>query len=113
MAVLDRVAETGAVAPQLWRLKALNVLIVAERRRRIDAAKRQMLAGFLRDLPVTLDTETADRAWETTAALAEQLGLTMYDTCYLELALRRRLPLASLDKGLRSAAGKMGVELLG
>lgn len=70
MAVLDRVAETGAVAPQLWPLEALNVLIVAERRRRIDAAKRQMLAGFLRDLPVTLDTETADRAWETTAALA-------------------------------------------
>ena len=113
MALLDRVAERGAIAPQLWPLEALNVLLIAERKRRLDGTRRRMLAGFLRDLPVVLDTETADRAWEATAQLAEARGLTLYDAAYLELAIRRRLPLASLGQGLRAAAAQMGVEVLG
>lgn len=36
MALLDRIAETGAVAPQLWPIEALNGLLTAERRGRID-----------------------------------------------------------------------------
>ena len=61
MDLLDRVAETGAIAPSLWPLEALNGLLMAERRRRLDPKRRQRLAGFLRGLPVTLDAETADR----------------------------------------------------
>jgi predicted nucleic acid-binding protein len=52
MDLLDRVAETGAVAPSLWPLEALNGLLMAERRKRLDAKRRQRLAGFLRGLPV-------------------------------------------------------------
>jgi predicted nucleic acid-binding protein len=39
--------------------------------------------------------------------------LTIYDACYLELALRRTLPLATLDRELRRAAEAEGVPLLG
>jgi predicted nucleic acid-binding protein len=63
MDLLDRVVETGAVVPSLWPLEALNGLLVAERRKRLDAKRRQRLAGFLRGLPITLDTETAGQAW--------------------------------------------------
>jgi len=98
--LLDRVAETGAVAPSLWPLEALNGLLMAERRRRLDTKRRQRLADFLRDLPVTLDAETADQAWTATARLAERYRLTLYDAAYLELALRRKLPLATLDQDL-------------
>ena len=62
MDLLDRVAESGAIAPSLWPLEALNGLLMAERRRRLDAKRRQRLAGFLRGLPITLDAETADQA---------------------------------------------------
>jgi hypothetical protein len=62
MALLDRVAERGAVAPSVWPLEALNGLLVAERRKRLDASRRNSLAGFLRALPIALDQETADRA---------------------------------------------------
>jgi predicted nucleic acid-binding protein len=45
--------------------------------------------------------------------LAERSGLTVHDACYLELAKRRALPLASLDGDLRAAADACGVSLLG
>lgn len=112
-ALLDRTTETGAYAPLLWPLETLNVLFSAERRRRIDRRKRETLAAFLRDLPVLLDSETAEHAWTETASLAGRFRLTTYDATYLELALRRRLPLASLDRELRAAAAAMDVEVLG
>ncbi|MHB8744161.1 MAG: type II toxin-antitoxin system VapC family toxin [Sulfuricaulis sp.] len=111
--LLDRVAETGAVAPSLWPLEALNGLLMAERRKRLDSKRRQRLAGFLRDLPVTLDTETADQAWTATIRLAERYRLTLYDAAYLELAQRRKLPLATLDEDLIKAGKVLGMTLLG
>ena len=113
MDLLDRVAETGAVAPSLWPLEALNGLLMAERRKRLDTKRRQRLAGFLRSLPVTLDTETADQAWTATARLAERHRLTLYDAAYLELAQRRKLPLATLDADLIKAGKALGMTLLG
>jgi predicted nucleic acid-binding protein len=113
MDLLDRVAQNGAVAPSLWPLEALNALLMAERRKRLDGKRRQRLAGFLRGLPVLLDTETADQAWTTTARLAERHRLTLYDAAYLELAQRRRLPLATLDEDLIAAGKALGMTLLG
>jgi predicted nucleic acid-binding protein len=112
MALLDRVAEDGASAPQLWPIEALNGLLTAERRGRITGAVRQRLAGFLQDLPITIDDETAGRAWFVTAQLAETHHLTAYDATYLELALRLGLPLATRDQALMAAAGRVGVALL-
>jgi predicted nucleic acid-binding protein len=113
MDLLDRVAETGAFAPSLWPLEALNGLLMAERRRRIHAARRERLAGFLRALPVTLDIETVDHAWTTTVRLAERHRLSVYDAAYLELAQRRKLPLATLDVDLIKAAKVLGTPVLG
>lgn len=113
MDLLDRVAETGAFAPSLWPLEALNGLLMAERRRRVDARRRQRLAGFLRALPITLDPETADQAWSVTARLAERYRLSVYDAAYLELAQRRKVPLATLDGDLIRAAKALGTTVLG
>ena len=113
VAVLDQIAEAGAVAPALWPLEVLNGLTMAERRGRLNAAHRHQLAGFLRDLPVSLDHETANQAWTATALLAECYRLTLYGAAYLELAQRLDLPLATLDKELRAAASSLGVTLLG
>jgi len=86
---------------------------MAERRRRLDGRRRHRLAGFLRGLPITLDMETADQAWTATARLAERYRLTSYDAAYLELAQRRRLPLATLDQDLIAAGKALGMTLLG
>ena len=113
MALLDRLTQTGAFAPVLWPLEALNGLLCAERRRRLDRDRRIRLAGLLRALPVTLDPSTAAYAWNTIAGPADRHGLTIYDAAYLELAQRRKLPLASLHQALRAAANALSVEVLG
>jgi predicted nucleic acid-binding protein len=59
-----------------------------------------------------VDDEGARNAFDTISDLAEKNGLTMYDATYLELAMRRSLPLASRDQALRSAAKQCGVKVL-
>lgn len=113
MEVLYRLGETPACAPLLWPLEALNALLTAERRKRIDRRRRLELADFLRDLPIRLDSETADHVWTTTVRLAERYRLITYDAAYLELALRRELPLATLDADLIRAAKASGTIILG
>ncbi len=112
MALLDRVGEAGAEAPTLWPLEVTNGLLMAQRRKRLSADERDAMIGFLRDLPVALDHASAAQAWGATALLAERHRLTLYDATYLELALRRDLPLATLDTALRKAAVQAGVTVL-
>ena len=110
-ALLNQVVESGAEGPSLWPLEILNALSMAERRRRIDTERRQRLCGFLHDLPVNIDVETASRAWAATSQLATRFKLTLYDAAYLELAQRLNLPLATLDKALRAAGRALGIAL--
>lgn len=112
-ALLDQVAESGAVAPMLWPLEVLNGLTMAERRGRLDTERRQRFGDFLHQLPVKLDDETANQAWTVTTQLAVQFRLTVYDASYLELAQRLRLPLATRDEELYAAGRALGVSLLG
>ncbi|HSA79971.1 MAG TPA: type II toxin-antitoxin system VapC family toxin [Geminicoccaceae bacterium] len=108
-AIQTTVAEHGALAPGHWPLEVANALLMAVRRRRIDA---RFCAAALRDLatlPIALDSETSARAWHDTLRLAEAHHLTVYDAAYLELAQRRKLPLATLDRALSAAAGALGV----
>ena len=112
MDLLDRVANTGAMAPQLWPIEAMNGLLTAERRGRITGTDRQRLAQFLQQLPITIDDETASRAWGAVAQLAEQHRLTAYDATYLELAMRLGVPLATKDIALVAAAQRSGVPRL-
>ena len=110
--VLDQVVAAGAVAPGLWPLEVGNALLVAERRGRLSSRNRTQALQGLAGLPIEIDDETAGRAWRETLALAETHCLTLYDAAYLELALRRSLPLATFDAALRAAAVTAGVPLL-
>jgi len=112
--LLDRLSR-GAKAwvPVLWHLELGNVLLSARRRGRIDRAGIEKAFSSLAAFEIEVDPDTAAIAWSKTFALGESFGLTMYDAAYLELALRKGLPLASLDKPLRAAMQKAGGALLG
>ena len=111
--VLEQVVANGAVVPTLWSLEVGNALTLAIRRKRISKADRADAMTKLSDLPIEIDPETSSHAWTSTLALADRFGLTLYDACYLELAQRRELPLATLDKDLRKAAKALNIPLLG
>jgi predicted nucleic acid-binding protein len=83
------------------------------RRKRHDAAFRDASLEDLGLLPIQVDLSTHEHAWSATVRLAERHGLTVYDAAYLELAMRRGLPLATLDGDLRGAATVEQVALLG
>lgn len=85
----------------------------ALRRNRVDAAFRDSALIELSRMPIAIDTETDTHAWSATLRLAERFQLTLYDTAYLELAQRRHLPLATLDRALCVAARTLSVGLLG
>jgi len=112
-AVLHRVGDAGAVVPALWRLEVLSGLQVAVRRGRIDVAYRDASLNDLRSLVIAIDPGTNRQAWSATLRLCDRYGLTPYDAAYLELALRRQLPLATLDRELIRAAGAEKVPLIG
>lgn len=111
-ALLDQVAEHGATVPGLWALETAHVLLTAERQGRITLAERRQALSTLIALPIQVDAKTATQAWEETVMLAAAHNLTVYDACYLELALRLSLPLATLDQALRHAAAVCGVRRL-
>jgi predicted nucleic acid-binding protein len=111
--LLSRAADQGAWAPSHWPLEVANTLLQGVRRRRHDQALRDAALVTLASLPVAIDPETGTRAWAESLGLATRRALTIYDACYLELAMRRDLPLATLDRELRRAAEAEGVPLLG
>lgn len=111
-ALLGRVAESGAIVPPLWRLEVANGFQTGIRRRRIDEAYRDAALNDLRLLPIILDADTDAHVWTTSLALSDRYRLTIYDACYLELARRRNLPLATRDNELRKAGKALGVAIL-
>lgn len=112
-ALLDTLANNGrAWVPTLWHLEIANVMLGAQRRGLIDRAGMEQFFSTLNTLDIEVDEETIPIAWTRTLGLAETYGLTAYDAAYLELTLRKGLPLASLDKALRKACSKAGGKLL-
>ncbi len=111
--LFERVRDQGAVVPGLWHLEVANVLLQAEKRGRIAAGGVGMRLELIAELPITTDTETTARAWREILALASAEGLTTYDAAYLELAIRRGLPLQTKDQALIAAAERSGVAVPG
>lgn len=109
--LLDSMPTARAHVPNLWPLEVANVLLVGERRRRITAADTARFLSLLDSFPIAVDDETTARAWVETLALARAQNLSAYDAAYLELAMRRGLPLATLDDKLKAAATAVGVAL--
>jgi len=107
--VLDRLQQEEAVVPGIWQLEVANVLLVAERRRRITEAQAARFLDLLSRLPIRVASPT-----DSVAVLAAGRGhdLSAYDATYLVLAERLDAPLATLDDKLRSGCRAAGVLLI-
>ena len=113
-AVLETLAAGGeARAPAIWPLEVANVLINAERRKRITLAKTSSFLQLLAEFAISLDGAIAAQAFDRVLSLAREQHLSAYDAAYLELAIREDLPLATLDNDLKKAARAVGVRIAG
>lgn len=108
-AAFDRLAADDAIVPALWWFEVRNLLIINERRGRLDLVGTAEFLADLERLPIRTDRGPDS---DTLLALARVHTLTAYDAAYLELARRRQLPLATLDRSLVRAARAASVPLL-
>ena len=110
--LLEQLKDGRAFVPNLWHLELGNVLIQAERRKRITSTQISIRLELISRLPIVTDTETDSRAFREILILARTETLTTYNAAYLELAIRRGTPLATLDKALIRAANRVEVKTL-
>ena len=109
-ALLDRLATSAALVPGIWHVELANALLAAERRRRITAPEIDDFCRLIQSL--TIETDDPRLPPAALMALARAHRLTAYDATYLDLALRRNLPLATRDAALARAAAAAGAALL-
>ncbi|HEY2847171.1 MAG TPA: type II toxin-antitoxin system VapC family toxin [Pyrinomonadaceae bacterium] len=107
-AVNRALINSSCTAPSIWTLELTNVIVRAERRNDLARADADEFLNIVKALEIVIDDETSSRMIET-LAIARQFGTTAYDAAYLELARRRNLPLATLDRDLLRAAKRAGV----
>ncbi|WP_428664001.1 type II toxin-antitoxin system VapC family toxin [Reyranella sp.] len=111
-ALLDRLAVDTAIVPGIWSAEVANVLLVAERRRRIDRAKARTFVARLMALPIAVEETAPDRMLSEVLSIGRETRLAAYDALYLDLAIRHGTPLATTDLALRTAARKMRVAIV-
>ncbi len=112
-ALLHRLATQTALVPGWWFIEITNVLALAERKGRITPAQSDAFIADLSQLGIERDDEAPARAFTHLLGLCRRHRLTSYDAIYLDLAVRRTLPLATLDDDLCKTAKQLGVGLLG
>jgi predicted nucleic acid-binding protein len=110
--VLERLTEAVAYVPAVWSLEVVNVLLAAERKQYIREADSVRFISLLSQLPIYVEYESPEKAMKDLLGLARAHHLSSYDASYLDLAMRKGLPLATLDKNLRRAASSTHVTIL-
>lgn len=98
--------------PAIWPIEIANALWVGRRRGRILPPEIRRFGGLLSELPIVEDLQRTAVTVGNILPLAEEYGITAYDAAYLDLALRRRAPLATLDHSLQSAARAAGIAIV-
>ena len=102
--ILDRLENATAIVPAVWPLEVGNVLLVAQRRKRLTVAAGNSFLALLSELPIIVEQEPPERMTREILSLARDCGLSTYDASYLDLAIKRELPIATLDNQLLAAA---------
>ncbi len=101
-----------ATVPSWWFVELANVLAVSERKGRVTPGQISQFIETIQSLDLDIDEESASRAFDCLLPLCRAHRLSCYDAMYLDLALRKRLPLATLDAALAKAARTLGIKIL-
>ena len=110
-AVLESFEAGQAFVPAIWPLEVGNVLLVAERKKRLSQASVVRFLELLGGLPIVVEQETPERMFKEIVSLAREHRLSTYDASYLDLAMRLDLPLSTQDTSLVKAAKKCKVPI--
>jgi predicted nucleic acid-binding protein len=110
--LLDETGSGCFAVPAVWPFEVANTLAMMLRRRKVSRDEYLSARLFLDGLRISVDDEGTKFAGTHTADLALEHNLTVYDAAYLELAIRKQIPLASRDTDLNRAAKRCSVPVL-
>lgn len=110
-AALDAAGAGFMIVPVVWSFEVTNVLATAQRKGTVAPARIREFIALLERVPTQVDSPATSRVFGDVLALAHAHKLSSYDACYLELALRLGLQLATLDAELEGAARATGAVL--
>ena len=103
-AILENLQDTTVIVPTIWPLEVANVLLLAKKKKRITEILAASFIDALSSLPIVIDHSTTSKAMHSIFELAGHTHLTIYEAAYLELAIREKIPLLTLDKELIKVA---------
>jgi predicted nucleic acid-binding protein len=110
--ILSMLGMYDAVVPEIWPFEIANALFVSSnRRKRINEQQIKEYVERLMALPIRV--EPGD-LWANVRLESRARGwnLSAYDAAYIELSLRKHLPLATTDDHLKRVALAEGIEVL-
>ncbi len=110
--ILDKLEFSTAIVPSIWPLEVGNVLLVAERKNRLIQADSIRFIALLTELPIVVEQESPGRMMNEIVNIARTYNLSTYDASYLDLAMRKGISIATLDKNLLKAAKQSKVSLV-
>ena len=110
---LELTARETCVAPGVWPLEICNAVLTAQRRGRFTSEDVPQFLALVGGLRVSVEESSLQHTFDDVLPLAMHHALSIYDAAYLELALRNKARLATLDAGLARAARAAGVEVIG
>lgn len=111
--VLDALIDGKAWVPGIWPLELANVLSRAEKRKIVTRRDIILFLGLVEELSIHVAEDLTKRIFWEILPLATAQNLSVYDAAYLDLAMRKGIPLATLDDNLRTAARNVGVAIFG
>jgi predicted nucleic acid-binding protein len=109
--VLESLKTAQALVPAIWPLEVGNVLLVAERKKRLSEADSIRFLELINNLPISVNQEPPGRMTKEIISLAREQNLSTYDASYLDLAMRKGIPIATLDKEIKKASKRCNVQL--
>lgn len=102
----------GGCVPGLWSIEVANVLLTKHRRGILNIDAYEDLWRTIELIPIDIHHFEASKVASHIRPLALLHGLSSYDACYLQLALDRSAPLATVDRKLVTAARAEGITVL-
>lgn len=110
--ILNQLADRKAFVPSLWPYELANALWTAERNGRIKEADSAAFILYLRDLPICIEETAYGNITKDTLSVSRERDITVYDASYIELAIRKRLAMATFDRKLINICDQMGVAVV-
>jgi len=109
--VLVELEGRTVIVPSIWALEITNAVLVAERRKRVKPPDVRRFVELLGGLTIVEQSQTVADTVRDVLPLAREYDLSAYDAAYLDVAVRQRAPLATLDSALQKAGRSAGIKI--